>query len=375
MCAVKRALCVLFALLLLVGLSPGTAEAVDLVYFTAVNDQLLPLSDETMPFWFGGVLYVPSTALDGNDLGIFYSRSRDRSTVVLYRQRSVITFDLSAGTIDTNSGQSYSGYAITRGDIVFLPLDVVCRFFGLDYSYTRISYGYLVRIKNENVVLSDATFIDAASAPMAQRYNRYVRAKSPEADETTQPVNNTQPEVTAQRTVYFVIESTAAAATEQTMAYLSSGHAAYLFSPEHLRDMDDLLRRLAAGGGAVALRVDASAGADAALAQIAAGNRALWDAANLKTRLVRLDGASEETVQLVAEAGYCPLSYALDYSSGATSVSRMSSRILNTADRSGGSCCVFLGTDETAAASLSALLVSLRAGNCTPAQLNEVTAS
>ena len=370
-----RTLCALFALLLLVSLTPEKAEAADLVYFTAVNDQLLPLSDETMPFWSGGSLYVPSSALDGNDLGIFYSRSRDKSTVVLYRQRSVITFDLSAGTIDTNSGQSYSGYAITRGDIVFLPLDVVCRFFGLDYSYTRISYGYLVRIKNENVVLSDATFIDAASAPMAQRYTRYVRAKSPESDEASQPTNDTQPQVTAQRTVYFVIESTDMAATGQTMAYLSSGHAAYLFSPEHLRDTDDLLRRLAAGGGAVALRVDASAGADAALAQIGAGNRALWDAANLKTRLVRLDGASEETVQLVAEAGYCPLSYALDYSSGATSVSRMSSRILNTADRSGGSCCVFLGTDETAAASLSALLVSLRAGNCTPAQLNEVTAS
>jgi len=63
---------------------------------------------------------VLGTALDGNDLGIYYSRSRDRSIVMLYRQRSVITFDLSAGTIDTNSGQSYSGYAITRGDIVFL---------------------------------------------------------------------------------------------------------------------------------------------------------------------------------------------------------------------------------------------------------------
>ena len=374
--AVKRALCLAFALLLLVSLVPGRADAADTVYFTAVNDQLLPLNDETMPFWSGGVLYVPSTAFDGNDLGIFYSRSRDRTTAVLYRQRSVITFDLAAGTIDTNSGQSYAGSAIARGDTVFLPLDVICRFFGLEYSYTRINYGYLVRIKNENVVLSDATFIDAASAPMAQRYTRYERAKMPEADETPQPVENTPAQETPQqRTVYLDIEATDAAHTEQTLAYLSSGRAAFLFAPEHLPDAGDLLRQLASGGGAIALRVDASAGANAALSQIAEGNRALWNAANVKTRLVRLDGASEETRQLVAEAGYCPLSFALDYSSGASSVSRMSTRILAAADANGGSCCVFLGTDENASATLSALLVNLRAGNCTSARLNEVVAA
>ena len=369
---VKRALCLAFALLLLVSLAPGRADAADTVYFTAVNDQLLPLNDETMPFWSGGALYVPSTALDGNDLGIFYSRSRDRSTAVLYRQRSVITFDLAAGTIDTNSGQSFTGSAIARGDIVFLPLDVICRFFGLEYSYTRITYGYLVRIKNENVVLSDATFIDAASAPMAQRYTRYERAKTPEPDESTQPTGGENTQDTAQRTVYLVIESTDAARTEQALAYLPSGRAAFLFAPEHLAGADDLLRRLASGGGAIALRVDASAGANAALAQIAEGNRMLWSAANVKTRVVRLDGASEETRQLVTEAGYCPLLFALDYSTGGTAVSRMSARILSAADANGGSCCVFLGTDETASATLSALLINLRAGNCTSARLNEV---
>ena len=55
-------------------------EAETTVYFTAVNDQLLPdLSDGTMPFWSGGRLYVPYTAIAGTDLGLFYSRSRDKS--------------------------------------------------------------------------------------------------------------------------------------------------------------------------------------------------------------------------------------------------------------------------------------------------------
>ena len=374
----KRAICLLFALLLLVSLAPGRADAAETVCFTAVNDTLLDLTAETMPFWSGGTLYVPSTAVsygDPPELGIFYSRSRDRTTAVLYKQRSVITFDLVAGTIDTNSSQSYSGSALTRGDIVFLPLDVICRFFGLEYSYTRIAYGYLVRIKNESVVLSDATFIDAASSPMAQRYSRYERAQQPPTDETAAPSQNPSTQDRTQRTVYFAIESTDSTHTGQVLAYLPSGRVTFLFTPQRLEGADDLLRRLSAGGGSIALRIDASAGADAALAQIEAGNRLLWRAASVKTRLVRLEGAGEETARLVAEAGYCPIHFALDFGDGSAAVSRMSARTIDAADANGGSCCISLGTDEIAAGTLSALLVSLRAGNCTPARLNEVVVS
>ena len=82
----KRFLCLLLATLLLFTLAPAKTEAETTVYFTAVNDQLLPdLSDGTMPFWSGGRLYVPYTAIAGTDLGLFYSRSRDKSTAVVYR--------------------------------------------------------------------------------------------------------------------------------------------------------------------------------------------------------------------------------------------------------------------------------------------------
>ena len=84
----KRFLCLLLATLLLFTLAPAKTEAETTVYFTAVNDQLLPdLSDGTMPFWSGGRLYVPYTAIAGTDLGLFYSRSRDKSTAVVYRHR------------------------------------------------------------------------------------------------------------------------------------------------------------------------------------------------------------------------------------------------------------------------------------------------
>ena len=88
----KRFLCLLLVLLMVFSLTPSETRAETTVYFTAVNDQLLPdLSDETMPFWSGGRLYVPSTVITGTDLGLFYSRSRDKSTAVVYRQGSALT--------------------------------------------------------------------------------------------------------------------------------------------------------------------------------------------------------------------------------------------------------------------------------------------
>ena len=210
---------------------------------------------------------------------------------------------------------------------------------------------------------------------MAQRYARYERTQMPEEDTSSETSGNNVSQVEARRTVYFVIEATDTSRTAQTLAYLSGGRVTYLFTPEHLADTGDLLRQLAAGDGAIALRVDASAGADAALAEITTGNRALWMAANAKTRLVYLDGASEETARAVAEAGYCPLRFALDFGDGGVSAARMSSRILSAADAMGDSCCVFLGTDETAAMTLGALIINLRGGNCTPARLNEVVLS
>ena len=188
----KRFLCLLLVLLMVFSLTPSETRAETTVYFTAVNDQLLPdLSDETMPFWSGGRLYIPSTVVTGTDLGLFYSRSRDKSTAVVYRQGSALTFNFAAGTVADQNDRQYSGPAIVRSDVVFLPLDLLTQFFSLDYSYTRVTYGYLVRVKSDTVVLSDAKFIDAAAMSMEQRYNEYMKTHSESNDPGNTPDQNT----------------------------------------------------------------------------------------------------------------------------------------------------------------------------------------
>lgn len=368
----RRILCLVFAALLLVSLAPEKTAAAEDVCFLAVNEKLFPLSDGTMPFWSGGRLYVPHTLFDGGELGVHYSRNLEKQIFTAYNLSSgSLTFDLAAGTIETNTLKTLSGSALVRGGLVFLPLTVLCDFFDLDYYYGRVTYGYLLRVKSPSDTFSNERFLDAAATSMAQRYAQYEKAHAPVEAPTVTPGSGKQPQEIAKRTVYLVLEVTE---TEQALPLLDtdvSGRAAFLFAPGSLAASGELLRRLAASGGAIALRVDASGGAESALAQIEQSNRALWNCANVKTRLVALDGADGETTHAVAEAGYCPLCFTLDFSDELPPVSRASSRIFAAADANLGSCCVFLGTDEAVSESLSALLASLRAGNCTLSRLNE----
>lgn len=370
----RRFACLALAFFMLVSLAPERGDAADTVIFTAANEKIYPLSDDTMPFWSGGTIYVPQDALVDNDFNIRYNRNREMNTVVLYQMRTGIIFDLSAGTAESQDSQSFPAPTFVRGDHVFFPLDILCRFFGLEYSYTRVTYGYLLRIKNSSVTLSDPVFIDAADSGMAQRYMQYERSKQPApADSGSTAEQAAEPEPT-ERTVYLAVQSTGAIPSEQVLFRFGSANVAIVFTPESLSGADDLLRRIASGGGAAALRIDGSGGAEDAIGRINEANDVLWAAANVKTRLVLLDGASEETARSVEEAGYCLLRFAQDYSGGYPSVSKMCSRIFSSADRGDGSCRVMLGTDTDALGILSSLLAGLREGNCTQARLNETVA-
>ena len=256
----KRFLCLLLVLLMVFSLTPSETRAETTVYFTAVNDQLLPdLSDETMPFWSGGRLYIPSTVITGTDLGLFYSRSRDKSTAVVYRQGSALTFNFAAGTVADQNDRQYSGPAIVRSDVVFLPLDLLTQFFSLDYSYTRVTYGYLVRVKSDTVVLSDAKFIDAAAMSMEQRYNEYMKTHSESNDPGNTPDQNTDGDRDLVCLALRVTDEESANTLLDTLAS-DNATATFLFSEEQLSSLGDLLRRVVISGNAAALRIDASGG-------------------------------------------------------------------------------------------------------------------
>ena len=170
----RRPLLTLLTLALCVGLFlPMPVSAADL-YFTAINERIEYLTSDTMPFWSGGVLYVPYTLFDKNlnstqtDLGITVSyNSRTKTSVTLYNLRQqMLTFDLVSGNCrDELTGEVFPYRAVMRNGKPYLPLEMVCSFFGLRWSYNTLPdfpQSYLVRIMTDDVVLDDATFIGSA---------------------------------------------------------------------------------------------------------------------------------------------------------------------------------------------------------------------
>lgn len=368
----RRRVSFLLALCLLCTLLLPSGAAEPTVYFTSVNDQLLPdVSDATMPFWSNGRLYVPYTAVSGTDLGVFYARSRDRKSCVVYRQSSALNFDLSAGTTVDQNGASYDVPALLRGDVVFLPVELLTTFFELEYSYTRVEHGYLVRIKSSNVVLSDANFIEAADSAMDQRYSDYLKTYNGGGNDGGSPTLTDDSVERAYLLVRVTDEETSGALLASLTA--NGAKATFVFGSEAV-GMDALAREIRVQGSAIALSVDAAAGPRRTLAAIERANRALWRACNEKTRLVLLSGASDATVEAVREAGYCPVTLDLDYSGDELPASyRMASSISSIARKSG--CAAYLGADSAVAESWSGLLTRLRGAGCPIAQLNELAAS
>ena len=370
----KRLLSLLLSVLMLCTLLPPRASAAPTLYFTAVNDRMCDLSDETMPFWQNGLLYVAGATVDGpDDLGIRYSYNQEKSVAILYKGQRVLYCDLTAGTMENNrTGEQYAGSPIVRSGMVFFPITALAKIFDLKYSSTKIAYGYLLRIRDDNAVLSDEYFIDAATDPIQKRYAQYERAHAAAEQENETPAQVETPVRRDDLTVYLLLPAANGSMLTQLLSTLENyqSHATLLLTPELLESVGDGVRRAAATGNAVALCISAGT-ADEALAQIERGNDALWRAASLRTRLVYLESADKTLRAAVVGAGYCPLT--VNRSVFTSSGSYWADTALKWAERS-GSVRLYLGAESGVSSALGTALSRLRAENCTIAALNEVTA-
>lgn len=370
----KRLLSLLLSVLMLCTLLPPRASAAPTLYFTAVNDRMCDLNDETMPFWQNGLLYVAGATVDGpDDLGIRYLYNQEKSVAILYKGQRVLYCDLTAGTMENNrTGEQYTGSPIVRSGMVFFPITALAKMFDLKYSSTKIAYGYLLRIRDDNAVLSDEYFIDAATDPIQKRYAQYERAHAAAEQENETPAQVETPVRRDDLTVYLLLPAANGFMLTQLLSTLENyqSHATLLLAPELLESAGDGVRRAAATGNAVALCISAET-ADEALAQIERGNDALWRAASLRTRLVYLESADRTLRAAVVGAGYCPIT--INTSDFTRSGTHWADTALKWAGRS-TSVRLYLGAESGVSSALGTALSRLRAENCTIAALNEVTA-
>lgn len=316
----RRAAALVCCVLLLFQLAVPPAEAAQTLYFIAVGNEVQPLSDQTMPFWSGGYLYIPATMFTGSvwrALNVACSYNEASQSVVLYNNggdRRYLMFYLNQNYAQDREGNiSYPG-AILRNGVPYVPASLTADYFELDYSVTAVSRGYLVWLRKPGFGLSDRDFADAATYRMEYRYSEYLKAK--EQGETSGSPSDTpaEPDTAGGQSIYLCMEADDTTASVLDTLDRYSMQAAFFCTPEFLRENGDLLRRMTAAGQAVGLLVDARREDQSVEQQLQEGNRALELATCGKTRLAMVENGDSAAVQAVQDAGFRCLEPDLDRS-------------------------------------------------------------
>lgn len=314
----KRWVSALLCLLLCLMLAVPPAGAVEKVYFVAAGENILPLSDETMPFWNGGYLYIASSIFTGMarnslDVGQIPAKNNVKNQLILYSGSRQLSFPLDKNSCQSNDGQVYTPGALQRGGTVFVPTSVVAKFFGLQYSVIEVEHGYLVWLRQPGYSLTDKLFANAATYPMAERYAAYIKAKETAAEPAVPPAETPQGVEIDGRVVCLCLK-----AGDDTAALLDvldryGAQAAFFCTPDFLEKEGGLLRRMTATGNSIAILIDGEADISVE-EQLSAGNRALERATCGVTRLAMVQNGKGEAVRAVREAGYRCLTPDLDRS-------------------------------------------------------------
>ena len=369
---VRRILPRFLALVLCLSLVlPVPVSAADL-YFTAVNDRLLPLSSDTMPLWSGGLLYVPynvfSREVSGVDLDISTSYSRTAGTVTFYRTKQILVFDLNTGTSrDDITGATYYAKAIIRNGKPYVPLNMVCTFFGLARSYTAISQGYLVRIKNDQVVFSDSDFIEAAADLIDRRVRDYNQSLNPSPDTSTPPAQDPTPvsppeePVTSatDRHTYLAFRCTSKAYVEELLNALDDQavFALFLFTPQALEESGVLVQRILGTGHSIGL-LSEEGELSAVRADLEAGSRLLQLTAHTRTTVAC--AASSLHNALEKEGWVCWSETTVLEPSDTVGASTFAANTVNRLEGRTGSVYLTMDADANTVRVLSSLLRSCR---------------
>ena len=286
----RRALSLMLSLLFVLGLVPArTKAALSGVYFTAVNEQMLDLSYDTMPFWSGNTLYISSRFFEQGDLDVRYVRNTSLDLAVLYTAKTDLRFDLKTGKATDKSGRTYNTPAIEKSGVVFFPMNLVCSYFGLTGSYLETATVPLIRLTNINAALSDKDFVDAASAMMAERYAEYEKwwkTSGYASSENRPPV-----QAMAGQKVFLLLESLSAEETLAALDMLGDHQATFLLPPDQITN-GDLVRALVCRGHAVALLATGESG-DSIRSQILSARETVWKASCTWLHLVWCEGESD----------------------------------------------------------------------------------
>lgn len=353
----RRLLAAALSLVLAVSLMPIRGRTVlEGVYFTAANERLLEMNASTMPFWsWEDILYVPVSMFQGTDLGVFYVFNNSLQTAVLYTTKTDLRFDLPNQTCISKEGKRYDAFAIEQNGQIFVPVDLVCYHFGLDYNYTETDLVPLIRVTSPSAMLDDITFIDAAFNQMKDRYSRY------EAWYNQQQAENKPPElpvVEAGQKLHLLLPCEDGQTVMALLEELERSQAQITaLLPVEQMENGDLVRGLLAGGHAIALLARGSGEAEVE-AEVESARELLWQAGCSWLQMVWHDG-EEDLSGLLQDLGCVQIRADLDERAAPLDTNSQIRSLLTAIRLQGAGASVCLNGDSASGEGLVTLLKEL----------------
>lgn len=282
-------LCIIASFLLPAVKAAGT------VYFSVINNDPLPLNDATMPAFIDGQFYLPYTFFSSDELGI-YSGAGSNIAVIYSSASKRLTFDVAQATVyDQDGNQHYLYSAKTHNGIIYIPVELICQFFGFTYAVIQADPAPIVRVRTPSNNINDLTYpgLDSTQKKLQALYAAYTGKPNPSASPTSSAgIGPTYQNVT----VYLSFFDLGGGKLSDILDALSLRYKGCFFvTKDEIAGNADLLRRAAGDGHMIGIWLK-----DGTYDEYQEASALLFEAAKLKTVIVTAGGASAGAAEAMA---------------------------------------------------------------------------
>ena len=315
----KKAVSIFLCLVLICSFSvPFSQAAPTVVFFTAVNDTILPLNAETMPIYFNGMLYVPYRVFIS--AGIYGSASISNGQALMYKSGKSLDFDFTNGTVKTEEGIIFRSISarIVNGTF-YLPVEYLCQYFGLSHDVIPYDPASIIRIISGNVI-NEKTLLGLNKDLLTSYYNDYMGLGDPADPPPTTDPDPTAPVTYENVTINLSFYELPQENVIQVLESLSSfGYRGNFFaSYDDIAANPGLFRRIAGSGHTIGILLR-----EGTYDEYVKVSEILYEAAKVRTILVSSDSAADSASHTAEANGliFCPASRIFSAGSTATSAS------------------------------------------------------
>ena len=324
----KRVLAVIIAVCIVAMFVPTVSRAAVTPYFVIVNDVLLPLSNENMPYIVGSEVFVPPGIFGVKDGVSVWSVVSVEQVRVYTGASRYVDFYITSGSVEDQDGNILPWPSARRaGNRFYVPLAQICDFFGLTYEVLEVNreiipqeqmWAIRVRFADATPGFNGPTYLSMNRAALRETYNEFNAPPAPPetpptpSAPTTDPSPGVEPpapptveppptynDVTIYHSFYNISAEGAVGILELLATDVASEYRfCFFISADDIRGDSGIIRRISGSGHTIGIWLK-----EGTYDEYVETSELLFEAAKIKTVLVSASIEAENASGMAEENG------------------------------------------------------------------------